>query len=237
MALFGEKYGDIVRVVDVEGFSTEFCGGTHVSNTAELGCFKILSESSVAAGIRRIEGTTGYGVLRLLDEKSDMLNQTAGALKVSNIHDLPARAAALTAELRSVQKELDDLKQRQTAMKASGLFEDAKDVDGIKIFTMYLTGTATDALRKLCDNARDKAPASVTAVIGEAEGKTTLAVAVGKEAQARGLAAGKLVKEIAAVAGGNGGGKPDFAMAGIKDTSRIDDALNAVPGIVKAALV
>ena len=233
MALFGEKYGDIVRVVDVEGFSTEFCGGTHVSNTAELGCFKILSESSVAAGIRRIEGTTGYGVLRLLDEKSDMLNQTAGALKVSNIHDLPARAAALTAELRSVQKELDDLKQRQTAMKASGLFEDAKDVDGIKIFTMYLTGTATDALRKLCD----KAPASVTAVIGEAEGKTTLAVAVGKEAQARGLAAGKLVKEIAAVAGGNGGGKPDFAMAGIKDTSRIDDALNAVPGIVKAALV
>ena len=137
MALFGEKYGDIVRVVDVEGFSTEFCGGTHVSNTAELGCFKILSESSVAAGIRRIEGTTGYGVLRLLDEKSDMLNQTAGALKVSNIHDLPARAAALTAELRSVQKELDDLKQRQTAMKASGLFEDAKDVDGIKIFTAH----------------------------------------------------------------------------------------------------
>ena len=97
MALFGEKYGDIVRVVDVEGFSTEFCGGTHVSNTAELGCFKILSESSVAAGIRRIEGTTGYGVLRLLDEKSDMLNQTAGALKVSNIHDLPP------ARLRSPQ--------------------------------------------------------------------------------------------------------------------------------------
>lgn len=94
MALFGEKYGDIVRVVDVEGFSTEFCGGTHVSNTAELGCFKILSESSVAAGIRRIEGTTGYGVLRLLDEKSDMLNQTAGALKVSNIHDLPPRGCA-----------------------------------------------------------------------------------------------------------------------------------------------
>ena len=176
-------------------------------------------------------------MLRLLDEKSDMLNQTAGALKVSNIHDLPARAAALTAELKSVQKELDDLKQKQTAMKASGLFEDAKEVDGIKIFTMYLTGTATDALRKLCDNARDKAPSSVTAVIGEAEGKTTLAVAVGQEAQARGLAAGKLVKEIAAVAGGNGGGKPDFAMAGIKDTSRIDDALNAVPGIVKAALV
>lgn len=99
----------------------EFCGGTHVSNTAELGCFKILSRSSVAAGIRRIEGLTGYGVLRLLDEKS-ICSTRRRALKVSNIHDLPARAAALTAELRSVQKELDDLKQRQTAMKASGLF-------------------------------------------------------------------------------------------------------------------
>ena len=222
--VFGELVPKRLAMKNPEGISLKLAGMLYAISKA----FKpIVSLLSVSVN----------GVLRLLDEKSDMLNQTAGALKVSNIHDLPARAAALTAELRSVQKELDDLKQRQTAMKASGLFEDAKDVDGIKIFTMYLTGTATDALRKLCDNARDKAPASVTAVIGEAEGKTTLAVAVGKEAQARGLAAGKLVKEIAAVAGGNGGGKPDFAMAGIKDTSRIDDALNAVPGIVKAALV
>ncbi len=236
MALFGEKYGEMVRVVDVSGFSTEFCGGTHVENTAQIGCFKILSESGVAAGIRRIEGVTGYGVLRLLDEHASLLHRTAGALRASNIHDVPARAAAVASELKNAQRELEALKQKQAAQKASGLFENAAEVDGVKIFTMFLSGTATDALRKLCDDARDKAPCSVTAVIGESDGKTTLAVAVGKQAQGRGLAAGKLVKEIAAIAGGNGGGKPDFAMAGIKDKSRVDDALNAVEGIVKAAM-
>lgn len=122
-------------------------------------------------------------------------------------------------------------------MKASGLFEDAKDVDGIKIFTMYLTGTATDALRKLCDNARDKAPASVTAVDRRSRGQDNVGCGCRQGGAGARPCGGKLVKEIAAVAGGNGGGKPDFAMAGIKDTSRIDDALNAVPGIVKAALV
>lgn len=236
MALFGEKYGDIVRVVDINGWSTEFCGGTHVSNTAQLGCFKILSESSVAAGIRRIEGTTGYGVLRLLDEKNEMLNQVAGTLKVSNIHDLPQRAATVSAELKNVQKELDDLKAQIANAKVDGLFEDAQEVEGIKIFTLYLTGTANDAVRGMCDKARDKVPASVTAIIGECDGKISLAVAVGKKAQAKGLAAGKLVKQIAAIAGGNGGGKPDFAMAGIKEPSKIDDALNAVPELVRAAL-
>ncbi len=236
MALFGEKYGDMVRVVDISGFSTEFCGGTHVSNTAKLGCFKILSESSVAAGIRRIEATTGYGVLHLLDEKTDILCETAGMLKVANTHELASRAAALMAELKAAQKELEAMKMQQADMKARGLFENAKEVDGVKIFSMYLTGTAADALRKLCDDARSKVSDSVTAVIGESEGKITLAVAVGKQAQARGLAAGKLAKQIAAIAGGNGGGKPDFAMAGIKDASRIDDALNAVPGIVKEAM-
>ena len=236
MALFGEKYGDVVRVVDVAGWSTELCGGTHVGNTAELGCFKILSEGGVAAGIRRIEGTTGYGVLRLLDEKTEVLGKVAGALKVSSMNDLPQRAAAMAADLKAAQKELDDLKRQAASQKVEGLFENAKEIDGVKIFTLYLTGTPTDALRDLCDKARDKAPASVTAVIGENEGKTTLAVAVGKEAQGKGLMAGKLVKEIAAVAGGNGGGKPDFAMAGIKDVSKIDDALNAVEGIVRAAM-
>ncbi len=236
MALFGEKYGDIVRVVDVNGWSTEFCGGTHVSNTAQLGCFKILSESSVAAGIRRIEGTTGYGVLRLLDERTALIDEAAAALKVGNAHDLPARAAAVTAELKAAHKELDDLKRKAASEKVDGLFENAREVDGVKIFTLYLTGTPTDALRELCDKTRDKAPCSVTAVIGENEGKNTLAVAVGKQAQAKGLMAGKLAKAIASLAGGNGGGKPDFAMAGIKDATKIDTALAAVEELVKQAL-
>ena len=236
MALFGEKYGDTVRVVDASGWSTEFCGGTHVKNTAEVGCFKVLSEASVAAGIRRIEGTTGWGVLKLLEEKTDVIAQVAGTLKVSNVRDLPARAAAVAGEVKALQKELDELKAREARSKLDGLFENAKEVQGVKLFTVYLTGTPTEAVRAMCDAARDRAACSVAAIIAENEGKYSLAVAVGKEAQAKGLAAGRLAKEIASVAGGNGGGKPDFAMAGIRDASKIDDALNAVPGIVEKVL-
>lgn len=236
MALFGEKYGEVVRVVDVNGWSTEFCGGTHVSNTAHLGMFKILSESSVAAGIRRIEGTTGYGVLRLLDEKTDVINKTAGALKVTSAHELPTKAAAAIAEVKTLQKELESIKAKDANSKLTGLFKEAKEVDGVKIFTLFASGTSSDSVRGMCDTIREKEPCSVCAIVGETDGKASLAVAVGKDAQAKGLAAGKLVKEIAAIAGGNGGGKPDFAMAGVKDMTKIDEALSAVYDIVKASL-
>ena len=138
--------------------------------------------------------------------------------------------------MKALQKELDELKAREARSKLDGLFENAKEVQGVKLFTVYLTGTPTEAVRAMCDAARDRAACSVAAIIAENEGKYSLAVAVGKEAQAKGLAAGRLAKEIASVAGGNGGGKPDFAMAGIRDASKIDDALNAVPGIVEKVL-
>lgn len=234
LALFGEKYGDVVRVVDVEGWSTEFCGGTHVSNTAQLGCFKILSEASVAAGIRRIEGTTGYSVLNLLDERTNMLHEVADALKVNNIKDLPTRATAMAQETKTLTKELDKVKQAAAANKINGLFENAEDVDGIRVVTAYFSGTASDALRSMSEKMRDTNPDVVSALIGSSEGKLTLAVSCGKGAQAAGLKAGVLVKKIAAIAGGNGGGKPDFAMAGIKDETKIDEALNATKGFVKA---
>ena len=236
MALFGEKYGEIVRVVDIEGYSTEFCGGTHVKNTAQLGCFKILSESSVAAGVRRIEGTTGMGVLRLLDERTAMLHQVADALKVNNMHDLPLRAVTIAGELKSTQRELEAAKAALAANKIDGLFENAQDVDGIKIMAAYFSGTGSDTLRSMCDKIRDKAPNTVAALVGSSDGKITLAVSCGKNAQERGLKSGALVKAIAAVAGGNGGGKPDFAMAGIKDATKVDEALAAVAGIVAGAL-
>ena len=236
MALFGEKYGDVVRVVDVNGWSTEFCGGTHVKNTAQIGCFKILSESSVAAGIRRIEGTTGYGVLRLLDERTEMLGQVAEALKVNNMKDLPMRAVAVAGEVKALSKELEAAKAEAAAGRIDGLFENAAEVNGIKILTAYFSGTASDALRSMCEKVRDKNANSVAALVGSSDGKLTLAVSCGKGAQDAGLKAGVLVKQIAAIAGGNGGGKPDFAMAGIKDETKIDEALNAVAGIVKAAL-
>lgn len=236
MALFGEKYGKVVRVVDAGGWSVEFCGGTHVKNTAQIGCFKILSEASVAAGIRRIEATTGYGVLNLLDDRTAELANTAVALKANNMKDVAARAQALTAELKEANKQLEIAKAKLASSQIDGLFQNAVEVDGVRIVTVYLNGTTPDTLRSMMDKLRDKEPNAVGALIGTDGSKTTLAVGVGKNALARGLKAGALVKQIAAIAGGNGGGKPDFAMAGIRDTSKIDDALNAVEGIVKENL-
>ena len=236
MALFGEKYGKVVRVVDAGGWSVEFCGGTHVKNTAQIGCFKILSEASVAAGIRRIEATTGYGVLNLLDDRTAELANTAVALKANNMKDVAARAQAVTAELKEANKQLEIAKAKLASSQIDGLFQNAVEVDGVRIVTVYLNGTTPDTLRSMMDKLRDKEPNAVGAFIGTDGSKTTLAVGVGKNALARGLKAGALVKQIAAIAGGNGGGKPDFAMAGIRDTSKIDDALNAVEGIVKENL-
>ena len=236
MALFGEKYGKVVRVVDAGGWSVEFCGGTHVKNTAQIGCFKILSEASVAAGIRRIEATTGYGVLNLLDDRTAELANTAVALKANNMKDVAARAQAVTAELKEANKQLEIAKAKLASSQIDGLFQNAVEVDGVRIVTVYLNGTTPDTLRSMMDKLRDKEPNAVGALIGTDGGKTTLAVGVGKNALARGLKAGALVKQIAAIAGGNGGGKPDFAMAGIRDTSKIDNALNAVEGIVKENL-
>ena len=236
MALFGEKYGKVVRVVDAGGWSVEFCGGTHVKNTAQIGCFKILSEASVAAGIRRIEATTGYGVLNLLDDRTAELANTAVALKANNMKDVAARAQAVTAELKEANKQLEIAKAKLASSQIDGLFQNAVEVDGVRIVTVYLNGTTPDTLRSMMDKLRDKEPNAVGALIGTDGSKTTLAVGVGKNALARGLKAGVLVKQIAAIAGGNGGGKPDFAMAGIRDTSKIDDALNAVEGIVKENL-
>ena len=236
MALFGEKYGKVVRVVDAGGWSVEFCGGTHVKNTAQIGCFKILSEASVAAGIRRIEATTGYGVLNLLDDRTAELANTAVALKANNMKDVAARAQAVTAELKEANKQLEIAKAKLASSQIDGLFQNAVEVDGVRIVTVYLNGTTPDTLRSMMDKLRDKEPNAVGALIGTDGSKTTLAVGVGKNALARGLKAGALVKQIAAIAGGNGGGKPDFAMAGIRDNSKIDDALNAVEGIVKENL-
>ena len=237
MALFGEKYGKVVRVVDIEGWSTEFCGGTHVRNTAQIGCFKIVSESSVAAGIRRIEAVTGKNLLLRANKQETMLHTVAAALKANNVAGLPARAEAVMAENKVMSKELDDMKAKIAASKVTSLFDDAEEVGGVKIASAYFTGTSGDTLRGMCDTVRDKAVNPVVAVlVGKAEDKITMAVTVNKMAQEKGLKAGVLVKEISAIAGGKGGGKPDFAMAGLKDENKIDEALAAVKGIVEKQL-
>ena len=237
MALFGEKYGKVVRVVDIEGWSTEFCGGTHVKNTAQIGGFKIVSESSVAAGIRRIEAVTGRNLLIRANLQEAMLHDVANTLKANNVASLPARAEAVMAENKAMSRELEEMKAKIAASKVDSLFDNAEEADGVKIASAYFTGTTGDTLRGMCDSIRDKAVNPVVAVlVGKAEDKITMAVTVNKLAQEKGLKAGVLVKELSAIAGGKGGGKPDFAMAGLKDETKIDEALAAVSAIVKKAL-
>ena len=237
MALFGEKYGKVVRVVNIEGWSTEFCGGTHVKNTAQIGCFKIVSESSVAAGIRRIEAVTGKNLLKRANDQEKLLHTVAGSLKANNVATLAARAEAVMAENKTMSKELEEVKAKIAASKVNSLFDNAEEVSGVKIASAYFTGTTGETLRGMCDSIRDKAVNPVVAVlVGKAEDKVTMAVTVNKLAQEKGLKAGVLVKEISAIAGGKGGGKPDFAMAGLKDETKIDEALAAVKGIVEKQL-
>ena len=237
MALFGEKYGKVVRVVDIEGWSTEFCGGTHVKNTAQIGGFKIVSEASVAAGIRRIEAVTGRNLLIRANLQEAMLHTVANTLKANNVTALPVRAEAVMAENKALAKELEEIKAQVAASKVTSLFDNAEEIGGVKIASAYFTGTTGDTLRGMCDTIRDKAVKPAVAVlVGKAEDKIIMAVTVTKQAQEKGLKAGALVKEIAAIAGGKGGGKPDFAMAGLKDETKIDEALAAVSAIVKKAL-
>ena len=237
MALFGEKYGKVVRVVNIEGWSTEFCGGTHVKNTAQIGCFKIVSESSVAAGIRRIEAVTGRNLLVRANLQEAMLHTVANTLKANNITSLPIRAEAVMAENKAMSRELEEIKAKVAASKVSSLFDNAEEVGGVKIASAYFTGTSGDTLRGMCDSIRDKAVNPCVAVlVGKTDDKITMAVTVNKLAQEKGLKAGVLVKEISAIAGGKGGGKPDFAMAGLKDETKIDEALAAVKGIVEKQL-
>ena len=232
MALFGEKYGKVVRVVDIEGWSTEFCGGTHVKNTAQ-----IVSESSVAAGIRRIEAVTGRNLLIRANLQEAMLHTVANTLKANNITSLPIRAEAVMAENKAMSKELEEIKAKVAASKVDSLFDNAEEVGGVKIASAYFTGTSGDTLRGMCDTIRDNAKAAAVAVlVGKSDDKITMAVTVTKDAQAKGLKAGNLVKEISAIAGGKGGGKPDFAMAGLKDETKIDEALAAVKSIVEKQL-
>ena len=233
MALFGEKYGEIVRVVDVEGWSTEFCGGTHVKNTAQIGGFKIVSESSVAAGIRRIEAVTGKNLLARANGIEMTLRQTAGTLKANNVADVVARAEDVMAENKAMGRELENLKAQIASAKVQQLFDSAEEINGIKIVSAFFSGTSGDTLRGMCDAIRERAVKPLVAVlVGSADGKITMAVTVNKLAQEKGLKAGALVKELSAIAGGKGGGKPDFAMAGLKDPNKIDEALNAVGGVV-----
>ncbi|WP_444645064.1 alanine--tRNA ligase [Caproiciproducens sp. R1] len=232
MALFGEKYGDIVRVVTVGGFSREFCGGTHMDNTAKIGLFKILSESSVAAGVRRIEGVTGTGVLDLMNRTIGEIDEAAAALKLNNSSELVQKAAQLSAELKEKDRTIEALNSKLAGIQIDSLIAGAKQVGGVQVITAVFPGTEPDELRALCDKARDHAPNMVAVFAGTRDGKANIAACVAKEALAKGVNAGQIVRAVAQLAGGNGGGRADSAMAGAKDLSKLDGALAKVEKIV-----
>ena len=231
MALFGEKYGDVVRVVKMGEFSTELCGGTHVDNTAKLGLFKITSESSVAAGVRRIEGVTGIGVLALLGEKDKLIKDTAEVLKAPNAEDLVQRAKQLTEELRSVRHELEAASEKLAASKATSLVESAEKVGNVRLICAKVE-MKPDAMRALTDKFKAEYADVVCVLAAVNDGKVNFAVSCGKDAVAGGANAGKIVKQISTLCGGGGGGRPDSASAGGKDASKLDKALATVASLL-----
>ena len=236
MALFGEKYGDVVRVVNVPEYSVELCGGTHISNTAKLGLFKIVSESSVASGVRRIEGVTGRGVYELMAKMNRDINSAASALKLNNPAELTSKCEQLTAELKATAKEIEKLNSKLAGFRVDELIANAVEVDGIKLITERFDGVGSDTLRGMADKIRDKM-ADAVAVFADVNGESvTFAATAGKSAQEKGVMSGKLVMAVATVAGGKGGGRPDFAMAGAKDVSKVNDALASVVDTVKGML-
>ena len=232
MALFGEKYGNIVRVVEAKGISVEFCGGTHIDNTARLGLFRIVSENSVAAGIRRIEAVTGAGVLNMLNKYHTMLVESAAALKVAKPEDVAAKCVAVAAEVKALEKEKAELNAKIAASQTGDVMANAVAVGAVRAATVQLTDVAADALRKMGDEAKDKNPDAVVVFASVNGSSASFLCVCGKDAVASGANAGKIVKEVAAVTGGKGGGRPDSAMAGAGDVALVGKALEAVSSIV-----
>ena len=235
-ALFGEKYGDVVRVVSAGDFSAEFCGGTHVKNTANLGLFRIRQEGSVAAGVRRIEALTGRGFLEYADNTTAVIMGAAGALKLANPKALVEGAVKAQQFIKEQQNQIAELNAQIAAYQLGGLFNNAEEINGVRIVTGSVDGADADILRDICEKAKGEDPATVIVLAAKNGGKVTFAAGCGKEALARGANAGKIVKAVAQAAGGNGGGKPDMAMAGAKDANKIGEALAVVKDTVLGML-
>lgn len=235
MMLFGEKYGDVVRVVKAGDFSTEFCGGTHVSNSGQLGLFKIVSEASVASGVRRITALTGTNVIAYLNKQENTVKAVASSLKTSE-NDVTCRVEALLGESKEKDKEIQNLNAELTKLKSADMFSKPLDIDGLEVYTVKLDGASPDALRTMGDDIKAKSDNAVAVIAGVNSDKASIVAVCGKNAIAKGVKAGDLVRQVAALAGGGGGGRPDSAMAGAKDLSKLDGALSAVEEIVKSLI-
>ena len=239
MALFGEKYGDVVRVVRAGEVSTELCGGTHVANTAQIGLFRILSESSVAAGVRRLEAVTGTNLLALLEEYHAAIVKAADLLKgAANPEDLVTKVTQLSNQLKEAEKENKHLRTELAKGQLTALLDNALDLGGLRVMVQAVECEEAGELRGMCDQIKGYGD-DIVAVLGAAfpeKGTVSFAAVCGKDALAKGAHAGNLVREIAAIAGGKGGGRPDSAMAGGKDASKLQEALDAAVTLLKNQL-
>ncbi len=231
-ALFGEKYGDVVRVVKMGDYSIEFCGGTHTSNTANIGLVKIVSETSAAAGIRRIEAITSISVLESLGEKEDTISKASAMLK-SNPADILSKLSALQAELKNTQKELESLKSKIAGSGLDDIKKNAIDINGITVICGSFKGADVNTVRKMNDSLKDEYKGVVCVMATEFGGKVMLITAADKEAASKGAHCGMLIKSIASYIGGSGGGKPESAQAGGANTAGISDAMKAAVEVLK----
>ncbi len=232
IALFGEKYGDVVRVVSVGDYSVEFCGGTHLTNSAQCGLFKIISESGVAAGVRRIEAITGKGVLRYIENNDKLIASTAAALKTNLLGEIDKKAESAMEKNRELEKQIDGFKEKMAAAKVSNIMAGVKHIGEINLLTAQVDGMGADEMKSMADKVKEEVPNSVAVMGAYTDGKITFVAMASKDAVKMGVHCGNIIKEITAVAGGRGGGKPDMAQGGGSDASKIDDALARVDEIV-----
>jgi alanyl-tRNA synthetase len=231
MALFGEKYGDRVRVIRIGDFSTELCGGTHLDATGQIGLFKVTDEGAVASGVRRIEAVTGEPALAHVGREEAALRESAGLLKIPPL-ELPRRLAALLEDQKRLEKQLAQLETKLARSQAPDLAATAKQVAGVTVLAARLDGLDPDGLRAVVDTLRDRLPSGIILLGSGVDGKVSLVAAVSKDLMKR-FPAGRLVQEIAKIVGGGGGGRPDLAQAGGKDPAKLDEALAAVAGWVE----
>ena len=235
MALFGEKYGDTVRVVNMGGYSIELCGGCHLKNTSEAGLCKIVSEGGVAAGVRRIEAVTGEGVLKYIEEKNAIITESAAALKTTE-GELVHRCENVMEEIREQQRRIDVISEKIAHASANNVMAGVKHIGGLEVFITQMDGSTVDAMRKLGDAIKEKTQLCVCVFAALTDGKITFMATAGKDAVKKGVHCGKIIKEITAIAGGSGGGKPDSAQGGGKNAGKIDNALAAVDEIISAQI-
>ncbi|AHV96502.1 alanine--tRNA ligase [Paenibacillus sabinae] len=234
MALFGEKYGDIVRVVQVGDYSLELCGGCHVSNTSQIGIFKLVSESGIGSGVRRIEAVTGRYAYQYTESQLDVLKQAAALLK-SSLPDVPKRIEALSGQVRELARENESLQSKLSAAAAAELTSSVKTVgSGVQVLTAAVQAGSMDALRSMADELKVKLPEAIIVLGASMDDKVNFVVAVPQALVKQGYHAGKLVKEVAALCGGGGGGRPDMAQAGGKDASKLAAALAKAEELVAA---